>query len=511
MQAALRLALVAMLCMAAAQTPDPDDMMPEAEGFTVEQAVDELQESLIAEMDPVEDLIQIDSVPSESDKPPHQQKAAARAPKARPLKEEGSTQEEGADVLGELDNSTLASMIRDVLKVEAHATKAFAGKVQAALTLSEETTKQEVKELHLLDIYGEYRKQLETPQDLDLQEADQSVAAAQMVATEESLVSGTASCAHFVAGTQVNSTVSCTEGNAAQCLTSEVNGLAFTSMCDVSKMCDGGEGSFYQVGNGKCGILPTGQKIYCSTTSPPGGVIPQDMICPPISLNLDTTSMKPVLPHQPLKQQMLAIHTALGKALNSATSHSRTALLEASKRVQKAAKEAQEQLETEEERVLASAKKMAMKAQERTLKHAKAARLKKEMVRTYAVPHRKGGGMVMPPVVHSTRLQAAGIRKAVMPPLIKTVKQMAKKTMTMAVEKSPPALLSARDVLGYTPAVKLSFGCPVGTFLCTDGTCNNDCAGPSVEGQNMGYRERLEAMQHRMNPRKHMAVVAAAP
>lgn len=494
MQAALRLALVAMLCMAAAQTPDPDDMMPESEGFTVEQAVDELQESLVAEMDPVEDLIQIDSMPS--DDPPQQQKAATK-----PLKEEGSAQEEGASVLGELDNSTLASMIRDVLKVEAHATKAFAGKVQAALTLSEETTKQEVKELHLLDIYGEYRKQLETPQDLNVPEADKSAAAAQMVAAEQSLVSGTASCAHFVAGTQVNSTVSCTEGNAAQCLTSEVNGLASTSMCDVSKMCSGGEGSFYQVGNDKCGILPTGQKIYCSTTSPPGGVIPQAMICPPISLNLDTTSMKPVLPHAtPLKQQMLAMHTALGTALDAATSHARTALLEASKRVQKAAKQAQEKLEAEEARVLARAKKMAMKAQERTGKNAKAARLKKQMVRTYAVPRKKGVGMVMPPVVH--RLKAN--RKAVMPPVVK-------KTVAVSVEKPHPALLPARDVVGYTPPVKLSFGCPVGTFLCTDGTCNNDCAGPSVEGQNMGGMEHLEAMQHRLNPRKHMAVVAAAP
>jgi len=97
-----------------------------------------------------------------------------------------------------------------------------------------------------------------------------------------------AKCAEWVDGSKTKEEAECTGlGNIYQCVTiSSPEGN--TSKCDDGQMCNGIGVDFYQIENGKCGYLSgegewkgfMARRIYCDTTNPPNGLIPEGTDCP---------------------------------------------------------------------------------------------------------------------------------------------------------------------------------------------------------------------------------------
>jgi len=81
----------------------------------------------------------------------------------------------------------------------------------------------------------------------------------------------------------------CTTGNKKQCFTSEPtseckDNCFKSSNCDFNNMCQGLNRGYWSLADGECGIS-NGQKIYCSSSTPKGGLIPDSVVCKNITVN----------------------------------------------------------------------------------------------------------------------------------------------------------------------------------------------------------------------------------
>merc|ERR1711935_666013 len=111
--------------------------------------------------------------------------------------------------------------------------------------------------------------------------------------TEAIQNSQTTKCSVFAEGNQVGKPMICPTGT---CITNRIqlviNGspkMLYTSNCDKMRLCDGMGKGYYRINDGSCGKFPGkgGQEIYCTKQTPQGGIIPKNVQCPVIKLDLN--------------------------------------------------------------------------------------------------------------------------------------------------------------------------------------------------------------------------------
>merc|ERR1712166_1494031 len=70
-----------------------------------------------------------------------------------------------------------------------------------------------------------------------------------------------------------------------------------TSSCDTKDMCTGMGTGMFKIADGECGLIPgSGQSLYCSADTPPGGVIPASVECKKIEIKSNPSTTDPTTP-----------------------------------------------------------------------------------------------------------------------------------------------------------------------------------------------------------------------
>jgi len=280
-----------------------------------------------------------------------------------------------------------------------HATKTFNHKAGHAMVAARMDAKRKVDSLHHEDGYQKFltREEHVASEDEFLEipasgaAPDASVHKAQTAesnATAPAHPSGHATCTHYINGARdpfaKNQISACSTGNSHQCVTSELFGDV-TSQCDVSKLCTGGSGGLYKIPDGHCGVLPTGQKIYCSATSPSGGQIPDDVYCPKVIIRFrseeerggaappsyfDKSERYTAQGLANAKAAVRHLHESLRTSFNATLNHSYVEMHMAQGEAVAAAQRVQRTLQKEEDRILNRVKTLVAHTKEMRSKHA---------------------------------------------------------------------------------------------------------------------------------------------